>query len=227
MKIESIGHFLHANWSPCGKYIAAGNSKDVLVVLDAEKGEQVAKVKCLNQINELAWSINSDHLLISRQNSDHGGGIFVVNFVAKEGTMREMFEVAGHAAEATFLKIDNKFENLVVGSKDHTISIWDVDDLVCHNMITNLEADIKDISLSGTGSLVAVTLEGLSLFRIYNVSDGKLAMEIPLKQPLNSLAWHPKGHFIALACDIQPNSLGLKERAGGSGSSFLKLCLLT
>jgi THO complex subunit 3 len=131
-KITSLGSNLFTSWSPDEKYIAIGNKHDNVMVFDAASTKQLKKVKFGYEVNELAWSANSDHLLVATG----GGEMGSVDIVSFQNNDLQLIEsVAAHTSNCLCLKIDSNYRRMAVGSADYMLSLWDLNDLVCHHMV--------------------------------------------------------------------------------------------
>lgn len=83
----------------------------------------------LYQLNELAWSHNSDHLLVAGS-ADGKGSVDVNRF--QDGELTHISSVVCHTSGCTTLKVDSGFQRMAVGSLDFSVSLWNLEDLVCY-----------------------------------------------------------------------------------------------
>lgn len=127
--MQTAGQNLNMIWSPNGEYIAVGNRMDNLMVLDVTASKQFKKVTFGYEINEMAWGYNSDHILVATGGNDMGT-IDVIGF--KGDTLSLVDTICAHTSNCYSLKIDPTFNKLAVGSVDHTLSIWNLDDLISY-----------------------------------------------------------------------------------------------
>jgi THO complex subunit 3 len=154
---------INFSWSPDGNYIAVGNRSDIITIYDAHNQTHITKLKInaevntliiislkvLNfnlfmQENEFAWSANSDHILVAR-GLNGVGGVDLLSFThnsknsnsdsATKATpeLTLLDTINAHSAASTVLRIDPTYCHMAVGSMDHTVSLWDLEDLVCHH----------------------------------------------------------------------------------------------
>lgn len=148
------------DWSPCGSYIAVGNKSDHLVVLDVRTGNQFKKKKFSYEVNEIAWTANSDYLLAAA-NSEGFGSIDLLAFHQEEegggeigsdvagavatgsssgggggGELELIDTMVAHSSNCYNLKIDPTFQRVAVGSFDQCISLWNLETLVSYTTLT-------------------------------------------------------------------------------------------
>jgi len=192
-KITSLGNNLSIAWSPDGKYLAIVNKSDNLSVVDLSMGEIVKNVKIAYEINEVAWSANSDHILVATGAPDHQ-----IDLIGFKDTNLNMIEgLSAHTSNARFLKIDPTFRRLAVGSVDHTVSIWDLEDLVCDRIIT-LDSSVTGLTFSGDGTEFAAASETPTIL-ICDSYSGETLAKVDIRNDFLSMAWHPTQRLIALA----------------------------
>ena len=192
-KITSLGHNLSVAWSPDGKYLSVVNKLDFLTFFDVSTGEQVHSVKIAHEINEVAWSSNSDHILVATGATDHQ--IDLYSF--KSSVLNLVEELSAHTSNARFLKIDPTFRRLAVGSVDHTVSLWDLEDLVCDRVIT-LESSVTGLAFSGDGTELAAASETPTVL-ICDSYSGETLAKVDIRSDFSAMAWHPTQRLIALA----------------------------
>lgn len=192
-KITSLGNNLSMAWSPDGKYIAVVNKSDNLSVVDLSTGEIIKNVKLAYEINEVAWTANSDYILVATGAPEHQ-----IDLIGFKDTNLNMIEgLSAHTSNARFLKIDPTFRRLAVGSVDHTVSLWDLDDLVCDRTIT-LDSSVTGLTFSGDGMQFAAASETPTLL-ICDSYSGETLGKVDTRNDFLAMAWHPTQRLIALA----------------------------
>ena len=128
----SVGSNIFTSWSPNGQFIAVGNKHDTLTVFDIISGRLMKKVKFGYEVNEHAWSANSDHLLVATGEGDKGS-VDIIGFGGDE--LRLIDSVAAHTSNCFSLKIDFSHRRMAVGGADYLMSLWDLDDMICHHTV--------------------------------------------------------------------------------------------
>lgn len=132
IKLTTLGNNLYTAWSPNGKYIAVVNRSNNVIVYDSSVGRQIRKVKFGYEINELQWTLNSDHLLVAGGGNDLGT-IDILGF--KNDDLILVDTITGHTASGIRLKLDADFRRLAMSSGDNNVTLWDLEDLVCHHCV--------------------------------------------------------------------------------------------
>lgn len=134
-KLQSQGNNLCCAWSPNGQYLAVLNKADNVSVYDVVQSKLVKKVKFGYEINELVWSVNSDFLLIATASAD-SGNIDVIQFQADKSELILCDTIAAHTSNCFTIKMDSpNYRRMAVGGGDYNVSLWDLENLVCHATI--------------------------------------------------------------------------------------------
>jgi WD40 repeat protein len=131
-KIVTMGSNLFSCWSPNGQYLAFLNKGNNVIVFDAQASRQIKKVRFAYEVNELQWTANSDHLLIATAGSDVGN-IDVLAFKNEDMTLIDTW--TAHTSNCHSLKIDRDYRRMAVAGGDYNVSLWDLEDLVCHHNV--------------------------------------------------------------------------------------------
>ncbi len=134
MKMQSLGSNINMDWSPCGHYLVVGNKSDNVCVIDVRTGNTVKKKKFHYEVNELAWSYNSDYILAAA-NSDGFGSVDVISFQSNE-ELEVADSILCHASNCFHLKLDPSYTRMAVSSFDQCISVWSLDTLISTQTLT-------------------------------------------------------------------------------------------
>lgn len=179
---------------------------DNLAVLDVRMGRQLKKMKFNCEINEMAWSFNSDHILVTTGGQDMGGiDILGVTCTAEAADFLPVASVGAHTSNCYCLKIDKNYRRMAIGSADFLVSLWNLEDMVCYKTISCMDSPIRCISFSNTGEYIAAAAEGNNLV-ICDVESAEQVVSIDCKNPLMALAWHPIHNLIAIAPDADSSA---------------------
>lgn len=208
MRLTSLGHNLNLAWSGDGKYIAAANKSDNLAIFDTTTGTQLTSVKFTYEVNEFAWTANSDHLLLAT-----GEGNVDVVQVNNGSGLSKLHSIAAHTSNCFYLKCDKNYQKMIIGGADFQLSLWDLDDLICYKSIA-FDSDIRHITLNGTGEYGAVIAEDAAIYFFNSKTGEKFAAKTDreIRSPLNIVEWHPTHNILAFAPDDRT-----------AGSAFIKL----
>ena len=224
-KITTLGSNLNVAWSPDGKYLGVGNSvqmTDSLVVVDIAQSKWIKRSKFGFEVNEFSWTANSSHLLVAT-----GEGTMDVLSIDLDNSSQEMTlldSYTAHTSTCFALKVDSDYRRLAVGSADHTVSLWDLDDLVCHHTVT-FDTPVRYLSFSGNGEHIAVVPEGAAV-QIVSSDSGEVLARVDCQKMLSSMSWHPKQPILALGVsgsNAPSDPLKGMHSGGGVGPSFLRL----
>jgi THO complex subunit 3 len=182
-------------------FLSNNHQSDNLAVLDVRMNRQLKKMKCTNEINEMAWSFNSDHILVTTGGSEMGGiDIMGVTVYTDTAEFMPVTSVMAHTSNCYCLKIDKQFRRMAVGSADFLVSLWNLEDMVCYSTISCLDSPIRCLSFSSSGEYIAAAAEGNNLM-ICDTQTAQQVVSIDCKSPLMALSWHPEFNLIAIAPD--------------------------
>lgn len=68
-----------------------------------------------------------------------GEGVGAVDLISfKNQKLDVITSISAHNCNCTSIRIDPEFRKMAIGSMDFLVSLWDLDDLICHHTI-NLE----------------------------------------------------------------------------------------
>jgi WD40 repeat protein len=205
-KIASSGGNIYSCWSACGNYMAVSNKNDTMAVYDVRTEKLVSKKHFDYEVNEFAWMEDSRHLLLATG----GGNIGAVDIVsfASGDSLQVVDSVSAHFSYCVQLKVDSTFRRLAVGSLDRSVSLWDLEDMVCHHTF-NFDSEVSSLSYSGDGGhIAAVSTDPLIL--ICASDTGECVARVNNRFKVNGVAWHPKAPVLAVASDdrtLVPNVL--------------------
>jgi len=101
-KMASLGNNINVVWSPDGRYLAVGNSQDKLAVIDVHASKIVKKANFGYEVNELAWTANSDHLLVANAFGEMGN-VDVISFHNEDLTLIDT--ITAHTSNSYCLKV--------------------------------------------------------------------------------------------------------------------------
>jgi THO complex subunit 3 len=90
------------------------------------------------KVNELAWSANSDYLLLAYGGKiSDAGGIDIMKFNS------DIFELidsyVSNTAPLYSLKIDPSYSRIAVSAGDSIVSLWDLEEMICYKTLQILE----------------------------------------------------------------------------------------
>lgn len=177
------------------------DQSDNLAVIDVRMGRQLKKMKFNYEINEMSWSYDSDHILLTTGGQEMGGiDILRMNATADSAEFLPVASVGAHTSNCYCLKIDRSHRRLAVGSADFLVSLWNLEDMVCYATITCMDSCIRSLSFSNTGDHIAVAAEGNNLV-IFDTHSAEQVVSVDCRCPIMALSWHPHHNIIAIAPD--------------------------
>lgn len=217
-KLVTLGHNINGAWAPNGQYLALGNKSENICIYDVREAKLIKKCKFIYEVNEFAWTANSDYLLVANANGE-SGFIDIMSF--KNGDLVLLEVIRAHTSPAFCLKIDPTFRRMAVGSADTLVSLWDLSDLVCYKTLSGADA-VRCVEFSADGEYIAIMCEGSSNILVFNCRTGETVANIDCKCLPVSMSWHPSQSLIAYVVN---DRLDLDSERGRdkSQTSFLRL----
>jgi THO complex subunit 3 len=222
-RIPSLGNNINMAWSPDGTSLAVGNSSDNLVVLDiAAGGFADNRMSFDYEINELAWSANSDHLLVATGGvGGQMGGINVISYKCgdamtigesgSESGLSLLHSLAGHNSNCYALAVDRRFRHCLVGGADFLASMWDLGDMVCKYTVM-YDSQPKSVTFSGDGSCFCAAVDAAPTLAIYDTSTGLKQQDVDIQVRAKLAAWHPTKNVVAYTSEADPRDKSVKPK---------------
>ena len=217
--MPSLSKNIYSNWSPDGKYLGVGNQSDVLAVFDINSGKIAKKVQFLYQINEFAFTANSDYIIVAAEsggNSTDMGGMEIISWQNEE--LMPVESIPAHTSICMGLTIDRAFQQVALGSSDYLVSIWDLQELVCKATVKDLSTGARTISFSGDGQQIAIAGDSSDMY-ICDTNTGETQCIVDCRSNPEKVNWHPNLDLVAVG-------LNDKGSSRGSAGSYLKLLSL-
>jgi THO complex subunit 3 len=211
-EVKSTGENINIAFSPDGQYVAVGNKDDHISVIDTRKRKAVKRTKFGYEVNEFQWSKNGDHFLLSTGQGNGSGTVELMRFAA-DHALKPLRTIFAHTAQCYCLETDPSDKYLAVGSADALVSLWDLEELICIRTFDRLEWPVRTLSFSYDSAYLASASED-NFIDIANVQTGEQVYSQPVKDAMNSVAWHPSAHILAYAGDPPTNKRDRQEREG-------------
>ncbi|KAL3865004.1 hypothetical protein ACJMK2_006640 [Sinanodonta woodiana] len=203
--VNTKGENINICWSPDGSTIAVGNKEDLITFIDARTHRSRNDEQFKFEVNEISWNNEGDlFFLTSGQGSIH---------ILSYPELKLQHVLNAHPANCICIEFDPKGIYFATGSADALVSVWDLAELVCVRTLSRLEWPVRTLSFSHDGKLLASASEDL-VIDVANVETGEKIIEVPCEAPTFTVAWHPKRHLLAYACDDKPE----RDRDRDSGT---------
>ncbi|PVD30873.1 hypothetical protein C0Q70_10148 [Pomacea canaliculata] len=190
--INTKGENINICWSPDGSTIAVGNKEDLVTFIDARTHRSRAEEQFKFEVNEISWNNDGDLFFLT---SGHGS-IHILSYPE----LKLQHVLNAHPANCICIEFDPTGHYFATGSADALVSLWDLYDLVCVRTFARLDWPVRTLSFSYDGKMLASASEDL-VIDIAEVETGEKIHEIPCDTPTFTVAWHPKRHLLAYACD--------------------------
>ncbi|KAL1435092.1 hypothetical protein MTO96_001635 [Rhipicephalus appendiculatus] len=204
---------------PDGQTIAVGNKEDLVSFIDVRSHKVRTDQQFKFEVNEISWNNTNTHFFLTSGQ----GCIHILSYP----DLQLQTVLNAHPANCICIEFDPTGKYFATGSVDALVSLWDVQELACLRNILSvrvhsffviavvatvkgirglekevlmLEWPVRTISFSYDGKMLASASEDL-LIDIADVETGEKIFEVPCESPTFTIAWHPKRHLLAFACD--------------------------
>jgi dipeptidyl aminopeptidase/acylaminoacyl peptidase len=213
MKLPTQGNNLNVSWSRDGIYLAVGNRNEYFLIFDTRTGALVRKKKFTHEMNEMAWSFQSDYLLVA-SGVDGMGALNVVSVfnenspAANSSNSTDELTVfdtlIAHSGACQQLAVDPTCRRIAIGGTDRVVSLWSLEDLVCENFVPlDVSTEIRGLSFSPDGQYLAIAT-GLANSNQASSSQGdeqgvlivhadsaEPIARVDVRMKCSSIAWQP------------------------------------
>jgi THO complex subunit 3 len=190
--INTKGENINVCWSPDGHTIAVGNKEDLVTFIDTRTHKTRAEEQFKFEVNEISWNNDGDLFFLT---SGHGS-IHILSYP----DLKQQYVLSAHPANCICIEFDPVGRYFATGSADALVSLWDVRELVCVRTLSRLDWPVRTLSFSYDGRMLASASEDL-IIDIADVETGERIADVPCESPTFTVAWHPKRHLLAFACD--------------------------
>jgi len=190
--IQTKGQNINIAWSPDSYYIAVGNKKDVVSIIDTRTYKIIRDQKFNFEVNEMAWNRTSEYFLLTTGN----GTLEIVKFPSLD----RLHSIEAHTGHCYCVEFDPEGRYLATGGADAVVTLWDLSELVCVRTFDRLDSPIRTISFSHNGQFIASASEDLKI-DISDVESGEMVAQIKTRAEMNSIAWNPRCLLLAFAGD--------------------------
>ncbi|KAK6178035.1 hypothetical protein SNE40_012874 [Patella caerulea] len=190
--VNTKGENINICWSPDGSTIAVGNKEDLVTFIDARTHRSRTDEQFKYEVNEISWNNDGDLFFLTSGQ----GTINILSYPA----LKPLHSLTAHPANCICIEFDPVGTYFATGSADALVSLWDLSELVCVRTFSRLDWPVRTLSFSYDGQLLASASEDL-VIDIAMVETGEKVTEIPCDTPTFTVAWHPKRHLLAYACD--------------------------
>lgn len=199
-----MGNNLDINWSRNGKLIAISNEYEYIGIIDVISNTLLKKTKYSNQVRCMAWSYHSDYLILGtggNGTSDSNGFIELLSVNSITGELTLLDCMNAHTSYCSTLCIDSSYKYMAVVSADYIVSLWDLAELACFQILAKFDEDIRHISFSPSGVYIAVITFSSSSVNIYNTLSGENVHIIECKNGVKTMEWNPVFNVLIIASD--------------------------
>ncbi|XP_050036485.1 THO complex subunit 3 [Dermacentor andersoni] len=190
--VGTKGENINICWSPDGQTIAVGNKEDLVSFIDVRSHKVRTDQQFKFEVNEISWNNTNTHFFLTSGQ----GCIHILSYP----DLQLQTVLNAHPANCICIEFDPTGKYFATGSVDALVSLWDVQELACLRTFSRLEWPVRTISFSHDGKMLASASEDL-LIDIADVETGEKIFEVPCESPTFTIAWHPKRHLLAFACD--------------------------
>lgn len=198
--VDTKGQNINLAWSPDGQYLAVGNKKDIVSIIDTAKYKILKNHRFTSEIDEMSWNSTGDTVLLTTGS----GSIKLMSFPSFEHKL----SLQAHTSSAYCLQFDPLGRYLATGGADSLVQLYDLREMACVRTFDRLESPIRALGFSADGNFIASGSEDLKI-DISDVESGEHVYTVDSRAQLLSLAWNPKKNIFAFTTEDTYNGRGV------------------
>ncbi|EIE21065.1 WD40 repeat-like protein [Coccomyxa subellipsoidea C-169] len=191
-QISTPGKNLYLAWSPHDpNLMATGAENNTVSFIDLRRNKVLKSVKNNQLVNELAFTQDGKLFL---QATDSGVEMY------KLPDHEKLSSLNGHTGTVLTITLDSRDRYLASGGADAIAAVWDLETLSCIRTCTQMDGEIKTLSISHDSQYLAYAGEQ-DMVVIEALQEGRKPWMVPLSKPprmIESLAWNPKYPVLAI-----------------------------
>lgn len=186
---------LNLDWSPDGRWVAVGDRRDKVYLIDTSKWEVCRAIEFQMEMNQFCWTASGKRMLLTR-----GDGTVQV---AEWPSLRSITYLEGHVDRCYAVAADPAERYIAVTSADSCVSVWDAKSLVNLFTIDRSETVVRLAGYSHDSRILALAGESNGI-HLTDADTGGPLFSIPTIAPPNSIHWHPTRPLLAYALEKSP-----------------------
>ncbi len=164
-------------------------------------------------MNEMAWSYNSDHLMVAT-GVDGMGALDVISVFAAQDAQPTNDDAAvesktddfllldsliAHSGACQHLAVDAQCRRLALGGTDRVVSPWSLTDLVCDRFVSfDVSTELRSLSFSPDGHYLAVATSAANndeqVVLIVDADTAEPVTRVDARMKCSAVAWQPTRH---------------------------------
>jgi len=203
--VQTKGTNLNVAWSPDGQTIAVGDNDDHISFYDYRNFVLQKQLKFEGEVNEISWDLS--------------GNIFLITTSSESGTIGPITVLDGkslnypgaletldfHRGKCYCIAIDPTGQYFATGAADAYVALWDLAELVPLKSFSKENCQIRQLSFSHDGRLIAAAAEDKRL-DIYDIQGENEVWRIDCNAPQLTVSWNPKKHLLAYTLEEKDKS---------------------
>ncbi|BDA45109.1 THO complex subunit 3 [Coccomyxa sp. Obi] len=183
---------LYMAWSPHDPdIVATASNRNMVSFIDMRRNKVFKSVKNNHLVNELAFTRDGKLFLQATES-----GVEMYRFPELE----KLSSLNGHTGTVLTLTLDGQDRYMASGGADAIAAVWDLETLACIRTCTQMDGEIKTLSISHDSQYLAYAGEQ-DMVVIEALQEGRSPWTVPLSKPpktIESLAWNPKYPVLAV-----------------------------
>jgi THO complex subunit 3 len=182
-------------WNSDSSMFGFSNKDDELITFyDMNKFAHIKQIEFKNKINEFEFDKINKYLLVT----SISGSVQV--FDSKILDSIPLLNIEAHFPPVNTINIDKSNLLFATGSADALICIWDMNEMLCRNVIKKGELPIRKIAFSYDSNIIASIYDGPNI-DFFNTNTSECIHSIVNETQQFDIAWNPNGYIIAYCGD--------------------------
>jgi THO complex subunit 3 len=182
-------------WNSDSTMFGFSNKDDELItVYDMNRFTPVKQIEFKNKINEFEFDKINKYLLVT----SISGNLQVID--SKTFDSSTILNIEAHFPPVNTINIDKSNKLFATGAADALICIWNMNEMICQNVIKKGELPIRKIVFSHDSNIIASIYDGHNI-DFFDTNTCECIYSITNETQQFDIAWNSNGYILAYCGD--------------------------
>lgn len=188
-------------WNPTDTLLAFGSIDNTLSFYDIAAGKCRTQLAFKKDLHAFSWDNSGCAFFVTTGSGE------IQTFAGSLETSTPAYVLRAHTSACHNIAMDPTHPRFATGGSDSVVLLWDMYELTPCSHYMGLDWEIRQISFSHDGMLLATASEDLFV-DIIETETCNRCHKITTVAPQYSVAWHPKSYLLAYSGEDRSRSYG-------------------
>ena len=188
-------------WNPSDSLLAFGSIDNTLSFYDITAGCCRSPLTFKKDVHAFSWDNSGSAFFVTTGSGE------IQTFRGNLESSEPAYVLRAHTSACHNIAMDPAHPRFATGGSDSIVLLWDLYELTPSNHYMGLDWEIRQISFSHDGKLLATASEDLFV-DIIETETCNRCHKISTSAPQYSVAWHPKAYLLAYSGEDRSRSYG-------------------